>query len=355
MTRYRLVMAKNGIANKSVTGEKEWRLRWTFGGIKPALSYYRVFSHYIGESQNIVPEDILHDLIEPVLNSPRFTECYADKNIYDKQFPKGYFPNTIFRRMSGLYYDATYHKINLDKNVLNGLLGTCQTKRIVIKPTVDGISGYGIKLVEKNDNGQWLKVKSKETIDVDFFSNIGRDFIVQEAFEQSDFISQFNPTSTNTIRLSIYKSVKDDKGHLTGAIMRIGGKGSVVDNAHAGGYYVGIMKDGTLRNKFFNQYGESQTLFNGIDLSKINYKIPNWDYIVRFGERVTDYYINCRLLALDVVLDKDNQPHLLEVNVKYYSPWLFQFTQDDAFGEYTDEIIQYCKDNYNSLENIIYI
>ena len=347
-------MAKNGIANKSVNGEKEWQLRWTWGGVKPALSYYRVFSHYIGENQNIVPEDMLHDLIEPVLNSPRFAECYADKNIYDKQFPKGYFPNTLFRRISGLYYDADYHKINLNQNKLRGLLGHARQKRIVIKPTVDGISGHGINLVEKNAFGQWQKVLSKETIDVDYFSNLGWDFIVQDAFEQSDFISQFNPTSTNTIRLSIYKSVKDEKGHLTGAIMRIGGKGSVVDNAHAGGYYVGIKQDGTLYDRVFNQYGESLTKFNEIDFSN-NYQIPNWADIVKFGEGIADYYMNCRLLALDVVLDKNNQPHLLEVNVKYYSAWLFQFTQDAAFGEYTDEIIQYCKDNYKRLESIIYL
>ncbi len=72
-------------------------------GVKPAVSYYRVFAHYIGENLNIVPEDMLHDIIEPMLNSPRMVEYYADKNVYDKQFPKGFFPKTIFRRIDGVY------------------------------------------------------------------------------------------------------------------------------------------------------------------------------------------------------------------------------------------------------------
>ena len=76
---------------------------------------------------------------------------------------------------------------------------------------------------------------------------------------------------------------------------------------------------------------------------------------MKFGESVADYYLKCRLLALDVVLDNENRPHLLEVNVKYYSAWLFQFTLDAAFGEYIDEILQFCKNNYKRIENIVYL
>ena len=76
--------------------------------------------------------------------------------------------------------------------------------------------------------------------------------------------------------------------------MRIGGKGSVVDNAHAGGCYVGINQDGTFCHE---------------------------------------------------VLDKDSNPHLIEFNCMYYSSWLFQYTTGPAFGPFTQEILEYCKDN----------
>lgn len=172
--------------------------------------------------------------------------------------------------------------------------------------------------------------------------------------EQSEYISQFNPTSVNTIRLSIYKSVKTDDCHMTGAIMRIGGKGNIMDNAHAGGSYVGIKQDGTLCNKVFNQYGESCTEFNGIDFTQ-HYCIPNWENVVKFGKSIGKYYPHCRLLALDIVLDKRNEPKLIEVNVKHYSPWLFQYTQDAAFGDWTDEILDYCRTHINQLENVLYL
>lgn len=84
----------------------------------------------------------------------------------------------------------------------------------------------------------------------------GRDFIIQECVEQSEYISQFNPSSVNTLRLSMYRSVKDNKCHIT---------------------------------------------------------------------------------------------------VEAYSSWLFQYTIGTAFGKFTDEIIDYCKDNRVDIEEILHL
>lgn len=46
--------------------------------------------------------------------------------------------------------------------------------------------------------------------------------IVQEAVMQHEYINQFCDSSVNTLRLSLYKRIKDDKCHVTAAIMRIG-------------------------------------------------------------------------------------------------------------------------------------
>ena len=89
---YRHVMKINGIKNQTVAGEKAWIEKWSQLGAKASPTQYRVFSRYIGNDINIVPEDICHDFIEPILNPFRYVGYYADKNVFDKLFPKRIFP-----------------------------------------------------------------------------------------------------------------------------------------------------------------------------------------------------------------------------------------------------------------------
>ena len=81
---YRKVEKMNGIVNRSVDGEKEWRKKWSQLGVMTSNLQYRVFSRYIGPNINIVPENICHDYIETVLNPVRFVGYYSDKNNFNK-------------------------------------------------------------------------------------------------------------------------------------------------------------------------------------------------------------------------------------------------------------------------------
>ena len=136
--------------------------------------------------------------------------------------------------------------------------------------------------------------------------------------------------------------------------MRIGGKGSVVDNAHAGGYYVGIHPDGTFCHEVCNQYGEKLTTFNDVDFTK-DYHYPNWEEVTDFAKSIGHRILHHRLLALDIVIDKNDKPHLIEFNIEGFSSWLFQYTLAGAFGSYTDEIITYCKEHQNEIEEVVHL
>lgn len=340
---YHQVMKMNGIKDEPVAGEQEWIERWSQFGVKANPSQYRVFSHYIGPNIDIVPEDICHDYIEPILNPFAFTGYYADKNVFDKLFPEGYFPKTVLRKMNGFLYDSNYQLLSLNESTLQAMLDGLGYDKLILKPSVDGMSGVGVQMFMRK-KGEYYNNDS-EKLTCDYIQNrCGRDIIIQEAVRQSVYINQFNPTSVNTLRLSMYRSVKDDQCHITGAIMRIGGKGSVVDNAHAGGCYVGIHQDGTFCHEVLDQYGQKRTVFNGVDFSN-DYKYPDWEKVLDFGRSIGNYVPHHRLLALDIVLDQDNCPHLIEFNCLYYSSWLFQYTTGTAFGKFTQEILKYCKEN----------
>lgn len=354
---YHLIMRKNGIANKKVPGEEEWIKKWSVFGLKAKPAQYRVFSHYMGPDINIVPEDICHDFIETILNPPRFRDYYADKNVFDILFPAGYFPRTLLRKINGFYHDEKYQQLEMNEQRLFQMLDKSSVDRIVIKPSVGGNSGRGVRLFSKTTepSTEWRDVTTDERLNLAYLDqNYGSNIIIQEAVLQSDYISQFNPSSINTLRLALYRSVSDNECHIVGAIMRIGGKGSVVDNAHAGGYYVGIHPDGTFCHEVCNQYGERLTIFNDVDFTK-DYHYPNWEEVTEYAKSIGKYILHHRLLALDIVIDKNDKPHLIEFNIEGFSTWLFQYTLAGAFGSYTDEIIEYCKSMQKDIEEVVHL
>lgn len=356
---YVKIMKRNFITKSSNKAVRlAWIRKWSVFGQKADPIYFDVFSHYIGDSVDIVPENICHDVIERILNPVHYDGFYADKNNFDLFFPKGVLPTTILRKMNGFYLDADYNLLEITNDKLNSILNNCGCKKIVIKPTLDSSSGRGVKVAEKLSDSFYIVGSEKEIVSYNWLqSNYGSDFIIQEALEQFDYISQFNPTSVNTLRLTVYRSVMNNECFVPSAIMRIGGKGSVVDNAHAGGGFVALKLDGSLGKKVFNQFGESSAIFNDIDFSK-EYRIENFDKIVDFAKKVGKCVRNHRLLALDIMVDALGNPRLIEFNTGTtgaYSMWLFQYTWTPAFGNFTDEIIDYCKNHLNEAQLHYYI
>ena len=150
---YHQVMRMNGIKDAPVPGEKEWLRRWSRLGMRATPTQYRVFSCYIGNNMDIVPEDICHSCIEPILNPFMFAGYYSDKNVFDRIFPEGYFPRTVLRKMGGFFYDADYKRLSLDEPRLQAMLQKETCERIVLKPSVEGISGVGVRMFRKSNRG----------------------------------------------------------------------------------------------------------------------------------------------------------------------------------------------------------
>ena len=350
---YKSLLWMNGIPNRSVEGEEEWVRKWQVLGMKANPVYYRLFSYYIGNDVNIVPEDICHDVVENLLNPMKYAKFYADKNVFDRLMPEGCLAKTLLRKMNGVYYDADYQRLDIDEKTLQGILDKAETDKVIIKPSVEGSSGMGVRCFVSDGGGKWKVYGGDEELTLWYLeTHYGLDFIMQERLEQHEAINHFCQTSVNTLRLTLYRSVTDDACHVPSAIMRIGNEGSVVDNAHAGGCYAGIdVASGKLKHEVLDQYGRRRTKFNGVDFA-VQQQIPQelWEKVVRFAKSIGTYVPHHRLLALDLMIDKDGNPRLVEFNVEYYSMWLFQFTVGPAFGEYTDEIINYCKERLDTLE-----
>lgn len=169
------------------------------------------------------------------------------------------------------------------------------------------------------------------------------NFIIQECLQQSEFMARLCPTSVNTIRVAVYKSVVSNEVVVLNCILRIGNNGALVDNAHAGGCFIGVDSDGCLGKYLCNQYGERFTVFNGIDFAGGDFHIPRFDRVLEFSRNIGECVPHLRLLQLDVAIDKEDKPVLIEYNIHGFAPWVYQFAIGPAFGGYTDEIIDYCR------------
>jgi hypothetical protein len=220
---------------------------------------------------------------------------------------------------------------------------------MILKPSIDSNSGQGVQLFIRKDE-DFINSKTGDRLTESYLLNYGPDFILQEALEQSPYICQFNPSSINTLRLVTYRSVKDESVHVVASIIRIGKHGEFVDNAHAGSRFVGVdLKTGVLNNYACDQYGNKSPRWNEVDFSKDKYTIPNWNAVLDFARYVGNCIHHCRLLQLDIALDKNDIPRLIEYNNESMSYWLYMFSGQHPFSEFNDEIFDYCLKKRNKI------
>lgn len=323
----------NGFKNCSIEEERSQIKKWKRLSRLVSSTDFRFFSNYC-DVNHIVPENVMHSKIEPVLNPERFRSYYSDKNIIPLLFPDLCVKTVLCRINGGSILDDRYKPVNnIDRYLSSSFL--------ILKPSIDSDSGLGITLFR--NEGSCYKSNEGDYLTSDYLLNYSDNFVLQEALEQSEFMSKFNSTSVNTIRLFTYRSVINEIPQVVSGVMRIGGKGAFVDNAHAGGRFVGIdVEKGILGHTTLDYRGTRQNSFNGIDFEKEIFEIPNWDIIMQFAKTISMGVLHMRFLALDIALDINNNPKLIEFNCQQSSLWLSMYTGQRPFGDYTDEILNYC-------------
>lgn len=325
--------------NKKAEGEDAYIQKWKALSSRVEPYSYRFFSHYLENTLNIIPEDIGHSYIEEVLNPLALRPVYTDKNLFPQIIGNEYVPRTIVCRINGSQLlDAEYRLAEKD---LTEYIG--EVDSMILKPTVDSSSGRGIIKFVKKGNA-YVSTDGEITLSKAFLESYRKDFCLQEAVEQHDFMNMLCPTAVNTIRLCLYRSVIDEKPRVTASIVRIGKNGTIIDNAQGGGMFTGVnLETGELGKCVMDKYGTKENVWNDIDFSQNSFVVPNWKEVIAFAEYVGTKIPHHRLIALDIALKKDGKPILIEFNIEWFSFWFYMYTNQEVFGEYTDEIIEYCK------------
>jgi len=354
---FRNRLVKNGIpVNVPAPGEKEYIRFWQQFHKRVEPYTYRYFYRICGQNPHIVPEDIAYRFIEPVLNPVRYWAYYSDKNMYQyyiqpiASIPKVY----LCRILGGLMYRSSLTRYNevpvsfdLTGKEISEIIGR-DVKKVVLKPSIDSSGGLGVVLFERI--GEVFKNKDNIILSGSYLKKYGLNWVLQETIKPHSYLQQFSRSSVNTMRVMTYRSVVDDSVSVFCAVLRIGHDDSFVDNLTSGGGYVTInVKNGMLGKCIYNKYRQSTNIINNIDFSKRDFVLPFWQDVKVFAKNVAMQVPHVRLLAQDIVIDSENRPRLIEINVNNFSWSLSMSSGSIPFGDRFDEVINYClkqKNNY---------
>lgn len=281
----------------------------------------------------IIPEDIFVSDIEPTLLSDNSVNFLSHKSLYNQWFREGIFPIDFLHCIEGQYYDAKLAPIDINtfKKITREL-----DYPVVMKPNSNSYGGQNVLFIQ--NSSQLIK-----------YGIINKNFVVQEQIQQNDFFNNFYTTSLNTIRVYIYKSVRDHSPHIINMALRMGKDGSL-DNLSSGGIQTLIRKDGTLNNYAIDKYGVRYEKHPNTD-QLFDKKIPDFKQLKNFSIEICNRLIYSRIIGLDVCYDKNGRWRAIEINTQGHSIRFSQYSGEPFFGEFTDEVIKFCIENHWTLRD----
>lgn len=203
------------------------------------------------------------------------------------------------------------------------------------------MGGAGVSLFERK-NSRLINWDDEE-LSLPFLNEKYKtNYLIQECLTEPPYLSNFNTSSINTIRLATYRDVESGKICIIGGVLRIGSKDSFVDNACSGGRFVRIFDDGKLDRFVCDEYGTKSSVHNGIDFSQDQFIIPNYDRIKDFAVQIAKRMPHMSLFANDIIVDENGNMKLIEVNTQLFSYWFFQFYDNPIFGDNLNTLLEHC-------------
>lgn len=302
-----------------------------------SAKWFKVYQTISGNSgYQYISELTYYTEVEPRLNNATFAEAYSDKNFYEKLIDKVLMPATLLRCIDGILYTNDFKFFLGGSDKVSQILAN--EKAFVCKKSTETGGGRGVAVYNISDISDVFKKNPISHLK----SKFGRDFIVQQYINQHPFFKQFNESSVNTVRIFTYRSVVTNEIIILHALLRIGKKGAVVDNQASGGISCGIsIKSAELNGFAVNKYGNKVISYNNVTFK--NKVVPFFDKMQSIAKDIAPKYVYHHLLGFDFAVDITGQVKLIEVNNKNNEINFYQMNNGPLFGDYSEEIINYCK------------
>lgn len=294
-----------------------------WGGRYEVFGFYK---HFCGSfNPYYVPNDY-YDYAEHVLNL-RWSAYFLQHKCNLKFFiPDQHRVNVILQKIDNHYMLKDNTEIS-EAEAKKILLSTPSFMAKIARGTG---GGKGVRKIE------WDTIEEKESFVDELVKPIDMEF--EGVLKQSEFMARFNPDSVNTIRIITLNI--NGRCTVLSSFLRMGVRGSFVDNLNGNGILIGMKQDGALHDFGINKRFEKQLE----SPSGIPFKgevVPEFERIkqivVSFHKRIP--YAN--LIGWDVALDENNNVIVIEVNLDSAEIEAHQVFNGPVFGNRLNEVMAY--------------
>ena len=206
----------------------------------------------------------------------------------------------------------------LDKKRIDwrGLLSnTSEGELLFVKPT-NGNSGNGIFVLHKKNGMFEHKGKRVDSLD-DLGIRNYLTYIVQRGLVQRSDLAEINASSLNTLRTIV--KYADGKPHIVAILLRIGRKGSEVDNSGQGGISVDVDPSTGLFGECAGREHGGGVFFKHPDTGYVfkGKGIKGWEDIRTKIYETVSRINSFQLLGWDLAIGEDNKVYVIEFNMGF--------------------------------------
>ena len=298
------------------------------------LTYYAYSGHF---DKAFFPEQLYIPEFERYMNVyARYNEVLSDKNIFP-YVAKGLgisTPEVIYSCSKGYIIDSSQNKCTEEMMVAS----LAREKEFFIKASVDSCGGSGCQFYSAKAPG----TKSEEDNVRSVIRSFGSDYVVQRCIQCHPCIKSLHPQSVNSIRVMTYRW----RGEILTlpVVVRIGVGSMHVDNATAGGIFVGISDDGIMLPLAMNKYGKHYYEHPDSGVKFDGYTIDFIPQILTEAKRLHGAIAQVGVVNWDFTVGESGEIILIEGNMSSGGIWIFQMAHGVApFGDKTAEILQWTR------------
>lgn len=306
-------------------------------GKKIPYIWHRHYMAYTGLfDAKVIPELIYIPEFERYMNLwPQYIKVYEDKNVlpYIAANANVRTPKCVVSCTKGMFRKENQESISRDevKRMLNNI------GEVFCKPTSGYNSGQGCFLANIQDGIDCISGLDIESI----FDKLKKmDFTIQKRLKCHESIRKIYAESVNTLRVISYRWKDEIK--FFPIIMRIGRNGNVLDNAHAGGMFIAVDKEGTLHEKAFTEFNDSFLKHPDTALVFSGYKIEGVPKVLSATKIMHTMIPQIGCVNWDFTVDESGEAVLIEANIQGGSVWLSEMAHGiGPFGEDTEEVLRW--------------
>lgn len=307
-------------------------------GKKIPYEWHRLYKSYTGKfDKKYFPEFLYIPNFEKKVNPAYYAKVFEDKEIVSFlcQGTNIRYPHILCYCINGILLDNNYKIISFEE-----LKKKLEGQKLFIKPRVDTSSGEGCQVI-KIKNG--INIKTNQKIE-ELLAEYQQNFLIQECLKNHKVLANLHPESINTFRVMTY--VWNGEVKCCPIILRIGQGRKNIDNAHAGGMFIGIKETGNLCREAYTEFQRRYLEHPDTKIKFEEYCIPQIRKIEEAAKKLHSKIVQVGIISWDLTLDENENVVMIEANIRGGSIWLIQMAHGcGVFGEDTAEILKFISNN----------